>query len=325
MKQATAWAAALALTASAAGQPPRLELVQTISLDGKAGRLDHLALDRKHERLFVANLSNDSLDVIDLQAGKLVRQLPGQRKVQGVAYAADLDQLFVGCGTSGECNVFDAGNFRLLHTLKLPDADNVRYDAGSGLVYVVHADQALTVFDARTFAVKATVKLPGAPESLQLDTQRRRLYVNTLQPPQVAIVGLDNHELIGRIPLTLAEANYPMALDLDRQQIFVGCRKKPCVVALDAATRQELYAATIPGDVDDLFFDPKRDRLYATCGEGFLVILERRGGRFAVAETIPTRKLARTGLFDPDGQRLFVVLPRDGDAGPALRIYRTKP
>jgi DNA-binding beta-propeller fold protein YncE len=319
--------AALAFTAAASAQPPRLELVQTIALDGKAGRLDHLALDTKHGRLFIANLSNDSLDVVDLKAGKLIRQISGQGKAQGVAYAADLDRVFVGCGTPGQCNVFDGASYRLLHSLNMPAADNVRYDPGAGLVHVVHAEHALTVFDGRTFAVKATVKLPGPPEALQLDVKRKRLYVNTHQPAQVAVVDLGTHEVIDRIPLTLAEANYPMALDLARQQVFIGCRKKPMVVALDPAARKELYAADIPGDVDDLFFDAQRDRLYAICGEGSVAVLERgAGGRFAVAEAVPTRKLARTGLFDPDGGRLFVVLPRLGAGeGPCVRIYRAKP
>ena len=76
--------------------------------------------------------------------------------------------------------------------------------------------------------------------------------------------------------------------------------------------------------VDDLFFDTTRDRLYATCGEGSLAVLERGdGGRFAVAEKIPTRKLARTCLFDPASGRLFVILPRtDARTPPELRVYR---
>src|SRR5207253_826625 len=68
----------------AAGEPTTLQLVQTIPLQGAAGRLDHLAIDAKHRRLFIANLSNDSLDVVDLEAGKLVQQIAGQKKIQGV-------------------------------------------------------------------------------------------------------------------------------------------------------------------------------------------------------------------------------------------------
>jgi hypothetical protein len=49
----------------AAANPESLELVQTIPLKGTAGRFDHLALDAKGDRLFIANLSNNSLDVVD--------------------------------------------------------------------------------------------------------------------------------------------------------------------------------------------------------------------------------------------------------------------
>src|SRR5207248_1407002 len=55
---------ALALIPTARGG--ELELVQTIPLKGKAGNLDHLALDTKRDRLLVANKANDTLDVVDL-------------------------------------------------------------------------------------------------------------------------------------------------------------------------------------------------------------------------------------------------------------------
>src|SRR5262245_45709346 len=105
--------AALALAApSAAADPATLELVQTIPLKGAAGRLDHLALDAKGGgRLFIANLSNNSLDVVDLKAGKLVKQVPGQRKIQGVAYSPDVNRIFVGNGQDGVCNAFDGNSY----------------------------------------------------------------------------------------------------------------------------------------------------------------------------------------------------------------------
>src|SRR5689334_14481732 len=81
------------LTARAA-EPASLRLIQTIPLKGVAGRLDHMAVDNRHGRLFVANLSNNSLDVVDLRAGKLIKQIPEQKKIQGIAYVPDLDRIF---------------------------------------------------------------------------------------------------------------------------------------------------------------------------------------------------------------------------------------
>jgi DNA-binding beta-propeller fold protein YncE len=319
--------AALAGPALPSADSPRLELVRTIQLTGAESRLDHMAIDMKGDLLFVANLSNDSLDVIDLKAGAPVMQVPGQKKIQGIAYAPDLDRVYVGNGVDGECRVFDGKTYQLLHTLKMPDADNVRFDPATGLVYVGHAEHALTAFDATTFAVKATVKLPGQPEAFQLDPGRKRLYVNTVKPSAVAAVDLAKHEVVAKYTPTAAEGLYPLALDREGGRVFVGCRKPAAVIALDAGTLKELWTADIPTDTDDLFFDPKRKRLYASCGEGFLAVLEETaGGRFAVAEKLPTAKLARTGFFDPDSGRLFLGIPRQpGKPGPEVRVYQARP
>jgi hypothetical protein len=314
----------LAAGPAGAEEPRTLRLDRTIPLDGVVGRYDHMSLDPKGDRLFVANLSNNSLDVIDLAAGKLGRQIPGQRKAQGVAYAADLDRVFLGNGVDGECRAFDGKTFARLGSVKLPDADNVRYHPGKGVVYVAHAEAAITVLDARTLAVTATVKLPGPPEGFQLDAARGRLFVNTLKPARVAVVDLGKNKMVAAYPLTRADANYPLALDPAGKRVFVGCRKPGKVVVLDADTGKELSDADLPADIDDLFYDAKRRRLYASCGEGVLAVLrEQDGGSFVTAEKVPTRKLARTSLFDPASDRLFVVLPRTDDkTPPELRVYR---
>src|SRR6516162_4211571 len=125
--QVWAWGALVAcwvVSAEAtAAEPMTLKLLQTIPLKGAPGRLDHMAIDSKGGRLFVANLSNNSLDVVDLKAGKLVKQVPGQKKIQGVAYATDLDRIYVGNGIGGECNVFDGRDYKLLKSITLPGAD----------------------------------------------------------------------------------------------------------------------------------------------------------------------------------------------------------
>src|SRR5207249_1741716 len=83
----------LVATHRASAEPATLELLQTIPLEGMAGRFDHLALDAKGGRLFIANLSNNSFDIVDLKAGKLVKRIPDQKKVQGIAYVPDLDRI----------------------------------------------------------------------------------------------------------------------------------------------------------------------------------------------------------------------------------------
>src|SRR5207237_6288520 len=123
----------LLASAGLAADPPPLERVQTIALKGPVGGMDHLAVDSKRGRLFVANTVNDSLDIVDLKAGKLLKQVPGQGRIRGIAYAPDLDRVFVANGTGGVCNVFDGEDGKLIKSLPFgDDADNVRYNPKTG-------------------------------------------------------------------------------------------------------------------------------------------------------------------------------------------------
>lgn len=309
-----------------AAEPATLELLQTISLKGVAGRLDHMAIDREHSRLFVANLSNNSLDIVDLKAGELIKQIPDQKKVQGIAYAADLDRIYVGNGTGSECNVFDGKDYTLLKSIKLPGADNVRYLARRHLVYVGHAEKALSVIDAQTFEVKAEIKLPGRPEGFQLETKRPRLYMNTVDPTRLVVVDTDKNEVLQNNPLKLADRAYPMAVDEANHRLFLGCRNKPSIVVVDSETGKEVVSVTIPEDIDDLFYDAKNKRLYASCGAGALAVIQQRDAdHYETLETIPTVKLARTCFFDSAGARLYLILPRqEGEEGPTIRIYQPR-
>jgi len=101
----------------------------------------------------------------------------------------------------------------LLRSLKMPDADNVRFNPASGLVYVGHAERALTAIDAKTYEVKATLTLPGQPEAFQLDSERKRLYVNCVGPSSVAVVDLSEHKLVANYTPPGIEGLYPMTLD----------------------------------------------------------------------------------------------------------------
>jgi DNA-binding beta-propeller fold protein YncE len=180
---------------SEAADSPSLERIQTIPLNGKAGKLDHLIVDPSGTRLFQANKVNNTVEVVDLKAGKLLKQITGQAGVQGLAYAADLQRLYAGLGTGGYCNIFDGKTYKLLKTIKFADdADNVRYNPRTHLVYVAHAEKSLGVIDGQSLELKADISLPGSAESFQLETSRPRLYLNIPSPSQVVVLDTDKNE-----------------------------------------------------------------------------------------------------------------------------------
>jgi DNA-binding beta-propeller fold protein YncE len=106
-----------------------LRLIQTIPLPNVKGQMDHLGVDTKGERLFAAALENNTLEVIDLKAGKRVFSIPGQSKPQGVFYSSDFNKLFVDNGGDGTCKVYDGNTFKLIANLPVGnDSDQLSYD-----------------------------------------------------------------------------------------------------------------------------------------------------------------------------------------------------
>jgi DNA-binding beta-propeller fold protein YncE len=303
-----------------------LELVQTIVLKGKAGKLDHLALDAKRDRLFLADTANGTLDVVDIKAGKLLKQVEGQSGIQGVAYAADLDRVFVGLGSGGLCNAFAGSDYEPLKTIRFDDTDNVVYDPVRAQVFVAHAENALGVIDAKSFTVKPDIKLPGPAEGFYVAARRPRLFLVTPTPNQLVVIDPEKHEVVGAHPITKASGGHPLALDEVNKRVFVGCRKAPMVVVMDMDTGKEIAGVPIPDGVDDLFYDAKRKRLYASCGDGFVAVIRQLDAdRYEPAEKVATAKNAKTALFDAESGRLFVAVPRqDGKPGPEIRVYRVK-
>lgn len=325
-KSAIAFVAALLVAPALAADPAPLELTKTIRLNGPVGkRLDNLALDAKRDRLLVANQGNASLDIIDLKQGKLLKSIPDQDQIQGVLYVPGVDRIFA-TSAKGTCQVFDGESFKLLKSLPIPDADNIRQDLRTGLVYVTRADKKLAVVDPKTQEVKGEIPFPSHPESFVFEKDRHRMYVNMPAPRQVAVLDIDKREVVKRHQLDEA-GNYPLALDEPNKRLLVGCRKEPRLLVLDSETGKELSRVNIPNDVDGLYLDAKRKRLYASCGEGVLVVLKQASpDRYEVVAKIPTVKQARTCLFDPDSGRLFLPVPRTSDKeGAEVRVYKATP
>ena len=97
---------------AAQGQPPQLELERTIALPNVPGRIDHLAVDVSHQRLFVAELGNGSVDAVDLSSGA-TRRIGGLKEPQGLAYLPDRNELVVTSAGDGTVRFFDASSLKL--------------------------------------------------------------------------------------------------------------------------------------------------------------------------------------------------------------------
>ena len=315
--------AALAAVAGQAAEPLKLE--STIPLAGVEGRIDHMAADSSGRRLFVAALGNNTLEVVDLAAGKRVHSIAGLHEPQGVAYVANRNRVFVASGEDGKLKVFDGGSLSLIDTVNfLADADNVRYDPASHSIVVGYGAGALGVVDATTGKRTADFPLDGHPESFQLETSGPRIFVNVPTAGHVAVVDRRTHQA-AKWPLSGNQANFPMALDEAEHRLFVGCRKPPRVAVFNTDTGKIVATLNCVGDTDDLFYDTALKRIYVSGGEGFLSVFQQDSNGYHPLAKIPTATGARTSLFVADLKRLYLAVPHRGGQSAEVRIYRTQP
>ena len=303
---------------------PVLLLEKTIPLHNVGGRIDHMAFDRSRNRLIVAELGNDSVEVIDLAAGTVVHRFAKLREPQGVGYSERADVILIANAADGSVRLFSAKDYSELGSIALhDDADNVRIDPRNGLAVVGYGSGGLAVIDPASRAKIADIRLPAHPEGFQIDPATGRAYVNMPDARQIAVVDLDAHRLVASWPMRDARSNFPMALDSAQSLIASAFRSPPILLLLDPASGAERQRLAICGDADDVFFDAKRARIYVSCGAGEIAVLVRENGGWGVLATIPSASGARTSLFVPELDRLFVA-ERAGllESEAAIRVYR---
>jgi len=307
-------AALLPALAGAAARPQYLAIEAKIPLPGVQGRFDHLAFDAKRNRLYVAALGNNSVEVVDVAAKRLVQDLPGLSEPQGIAFSATLQMLYVACGGDGILHAFHATDLSPAGAVKLGgDADNVRVDEHAGRVYAGFGDGAMAIVQAAPLRVISTISLKAHPESFQLSPADDRLFVNVPNASQVAVISLRQSRVVGTWSTQGMKANYPMALDPAGKSAFVVFREPARITELSTRDGHSLHATDTCIDADDVFVDARRQRLYVICGEGVVDTLVMNG--LARLSRTPTSTGARTGLFVPAADRLFVAArAAQGDA-----------
>ena len=303
-----------------------LRPVQNIRLPGVEGRIDHLAVDLADQRLFVAALENNTLEVLDLKTGKRIDEIEGLQEPQGVAYVPASHELIVTNGGGEIADIYDARSLeRLLQVNLGPDPDNVRYDPITERAYVGYGEgsgAALAVLDLKTDTKVADIKLSGHPESFQLEKNGDRIFVNVPDSGVVEVVDRREGTVVATWPIRGASENFPMALDEADHRLFVGTRSPPKLLVLDTESSKTLASLDAPGDADDIFYDAKAKRIYISGGDGAIGVFDQKDAdHYKPLGEVSTAEGARTSLFVPGTRRLYLAVPDYGTQLAHVRAY----
>ena len=314
------------LSRAYAQSSPALRQLAAVPLPEVNGRIDHLAFDPARQRLFVAALGHNTVEVLDAASHTHLRSLGGFHEPQGIAMLPEAGAIAVANGETGTLQLVDAETFATRWTVKIGgDADNVRYDAAAKRIYVA-AVGGLYAVEPAAGKPAGRVSIDGHPESFQLEAAGTRVFANLPGMLSSEIVAGDRKTMTmaARWPTQACGGNYPMALDESTSRLFVGCRRPARLAMVDTASGKFTTAIDIVGDTDDLFYDEGRRRAYVIGGDGFVDIVARDGDRLERIGRVSTRAGARTGLWVAAQNRLYVAVPARAGEPAEVRVFQAE-
>ena len=299
-----------------------LKLETTIELPDVEGRIDHMSIDVQGQRLFVSALGNNTLEVIDLKAGKPTNTIPGLGEPQGALYVASDNRVYVASSKDGTVKTFDGASLKLLKTVDYgDDADNLRYDAARQRVYVGYGSGGLGELDIEGQKI-GEIKLDSHPESFQLEKNSPRIYVNLPKSRKVAVLNRETRTVLTTWGTGTSLNNYAMALDEADHRLFVVTRIPARLLVFDTGTGKIVQTLSAVGDCDDVFFDQARKRIYASGGEGAISVFEQQDpDHYKEVARIPTVKGARTSFFSQELGRLYLAVRRQGSNPAMIQVF----
>ena len=306
-----------------------LQLEEQIPVPSVTGRLDHFSADAKRKKLFVSALGNNTLEVIDVFAGKVVHSITGLAEPQGPLYVPAVDKLYVANAEDGKVRVYDGATYSLRKTIDFgKDPDNLRYDDASKTVFVGFGedDGGIAMIDPKTDErVGRVYKTEGHPESFQVESKGSYIYVNVPDAGNV-VEAIDRKSgSVRKWALTGLRGNYAMALDEDNHRLFTITRKAPMIVVLNTETGAEVARLRAAGECDDVYFDAARNRVYVIGAEGFIsVFQENDPDHYALVATVPSGIGIRTGYFYAKRDRLYVGVPAKGNEPAEIWTYEAE-
>ena len=313
-----------------------LRLVQAIPMPNVKGRMDHLGVDIKGKRLFAAALDNNTVEVIDLKAGKRVFSIPGQSKPQGIFYSTDFKRLFVANGTDGTCKIYTGDKFTLIHNLSLGDNPNhVGYDPATKDLYVGigipnSEAGALAIVDTQSNEHIGDIKTDTRPGGVKIEKSGPRIFVTLRGLAKVGVLDRKKREEITTWAVTGVPSIVALAFDETHHRVFGGSRNPPMLVVFDTESGNQITQLEGVAGIDDLWYDATHKRIYASGGRdadaGFVFVYQQGDAdHYELAAKVPTRVNAQTSIWVPELNRYYVSASANDKEDAAILVFEPQP
>jgi DNA-binding beta-propeller fold protein YncE len=294
----------------------------SISIGGTGG-WDYLTADGENRRLYVSHAG--SVDVIDLNTQKSIGTIGGMGRIHGIALAPDLNTGFITDGGNNEVVLFDLNSLKVKNKVKAGEnPDGLVYDPASKRVFAFNGrSQDATVIDAATGKVDGRIALGGKPEFPVSDGQGS-VYDNIEDKNEIVRIDSKTLQVKAHWPIAPCESPSGLAIDLTNRRLFAVCDGNKMAV-VDADSGKVIATPAIGEGPDAAGYDPGTKLAFSSNGDGTLTVVRQNGkDDYAVAETVPTTKGARTMALDTTTHKIYLSSAGYGPA-PAATAQNPRP
>ncbi|HMD35351.1 MAG TPA: YncE family protein [Vicinamibacterales bacterium] len=270
---------------------------------GGEGGWDYLTVDGAARRLYVSH--NSHVVVVDIDALKVVGDIPDTPGVHGIAIADDLGKGFISNGRGNNVTIFDLKTLKASGTVPTGEnPDSIRYDAVSKRVFAFNGrSKNSTAIDAKAGTVVGTIALPGKPEFSVADG-KGKVYVNIEDTNEIVEIDAAKAAVSKKYALTGCDGPSGLAIDQKARRLFSVCSNRVMAVS-DPDAGKVVATPAIGAGSDGVAFDPGTGYAISSNGDGTLTIVAAAGGKYDVVENIATERGARTIAVDEKTHRVF--------------------
>src|SRR6059036_3154233 len=313
-----------------------LRLVQTIPLPTE-GYMDHLTVDVKGQRLFIAGEANKSIITVDLRAGKVIQETKGLGgNPRRPFYVSETNEIWTDLGDNTVVAI-SGTTYEVTKTVELTGGrgaarrtpDNGAYDPVRHLYYAAivtgsgNADGSIEIVDTKAGKLVDSIKMNGSdPGGTSIEPSGKRLYVAMGDvvggESHLKVVDLEKRAVVAEWPITGGPAPHASGLDAAHHRLFVGSRVKGGhqyepgkLVVMDTDTGKVVQALDSVGGADEVQFDAATGRIYFVGTTGTLAVFKQMdANHYQLIGKVPTGALAKTGIWVPELKRMYVAVPK---------------
>ena len=270
------------------------------------GGFDYVSIDSSTRQIFISH--ETQVEVVDADSGKVLGCIPDTPGVHGIAIASEFKHGFTSNGKENKVSMFDPSTLQLIKKIEVGKGpDGIYYDKGSKRIFTNnHGSHDISAIDASTGEPAGTVKLEGDGEQAVFGSDGL-IYVNSENTNEVVAFDPKSLEVKKRFPIGVAQTPTGLAYDKQNNRLFIGCRKEPKLVVMDAANGKVIGSFPIGSRVDYAAFDKDARLVFFSCGDGNLSIYRQKSAdEYEDAGAVATQPSAKTMAFDSKTKKIFL-------------------